>query len=159
MVALVAAGVAIVGVGIAVVGVLAGTAGMTVTSGPPNPVATPGEACNGRRAACSNDGKAQLLCGANDRMVVGQTCKGPNACRATRSGKSVTCDTTLADLKDPCNITDDACSTDLQGRAPLPGRPLRRHRDLQGPGWLHAHAGEDGVGLHPVLRRPRRGCR
>ena len=40
------------------------------------------------------------------------TCKGPNACRATVGGKNLTCDTTLADLNDPCNIADDACSTD-----------------------------------------------
>jgi DNA-directed RNA polymerase subunit RPC12/RpoP len=105
-------GVVVVRVCIAVVGRVAGTAVVPAPSGPPNPIAMAGEPCNGRRAACSKDEKAQLLCGANDRMTLAQTCKGPNACRATTSGKSVTCDTTLADLNDPCNITDDACSTD-----------------------------------------------
>jgi DNA-directed RNA polymerase subunit RPC12/RpoP len=105
-------GVAIAGVSIAVVGRVAGTAVVPVPSGPPNPIAMAGEPCNGRRAACSKDGKAQLQCGANDRMTVVETCKGPNACRATTSGKSVTCDTTLADPNDPCDLTEGACSTD-----------------------------------------------
>jgi hypothetical protein len=112
VVALVVALVAILGVCLAVAGLLAGKTGITVTSGPPNPIASPGEPCIGRRAACSKDGKAELLCGASDAMAVAQTCKGPNACRAATDGKSVTCDTTLAELSDPCNVNDDACSTD-----------------------------------------------
>jgi hypothetical protein len=104
--------VPIVGALVSVGARVAGTGLVPVPSGPPNPLATAGEPCNGRRAACSTDGRAQLLCGANDKMTVAQTCKGPNACRTTTSGKSVTCDTTLADPNDPCNITDDACSTD-----------------------------------------------
>jgi hypothetical protein len=106
------AGVPIVGVCIAVFGRVAGTAMVPAPSAPLNPIAMAGEPCSGRRAACSKDGKAQLLCGANDKMTVAETCKGPNACRANTSGKSVTCDTTLADLYDPCDSTDDACSTD-----------------------------------------------
>lgn len=112
VVALVVTGVAMVGVCIAVGGLPAGTAGIAVTSGPPNPIATEGEPCNGRRATCSRDGRAELRCGANDKMTVAQTCKGPNACRATVDGKNLACDTTLADLNDPCNIADDACSAD-----------------------------------------------
>lgn len=127
--ALAIAGVVLVGVCIAVVGIfarsgvavttpppfnpLAALSGLNLTPPPPlNPVAAAGEPCTGRRAACSQDGKGELTCGPDGKMTVTQSCKGPNACRATASGKSVTCDTTLADLNDPCDITDDACSTD-----------------------------------------------
>jgi hypothetical protein len=120
LIGLLVAGVTIVGVGVAAIGAVVAGTRVTATLGPLdsiakaplNPIANVAEPCNGRRWACSKDGKAELVCGADDKMAVGGTCKGPNACRATLDGKSIRCDVTLADPDDPCNITDDACSTD-----------------------------------------------
>jgi hypothetical protein len=112
LIGLIVGGVTVIGMGIGVFSLLAASGGATFSSGPLNPIAAAGEPCNGRRAACSKDGKAELLCAANDTMTVVQTCRGPNACTAAADGTSITCDTTLADVHDPCNITDDACSTD-----------------------------------------------
>jgi hypothetical protein len=97
--------------------VIAVVVGGTVASSPsavpaPNPIAAPGEPCNARRAACSKDKRTQLSCGAQDKMLIAATCKGPNGCRVVDDGTSVSCDVTLADPKDPCDTTDDACSTD-----------------------------------------------
>jgi hypothetical protein len=115
VIGLVAGGVAALGgliaVILAIVGA-AGAAGVRVGSTPANPIAAAGDPCNGRRAACAKDGKAELLCAADGKMAVAGTCKGPNACRAAIDGKSITCDVTLADRGDPCDIKDDACSTD-----------------------------------------------
>ncbi len=108
VIGLVAGGVAaLVGLIAAVVAVV----GATAISTPLIPVAAAGEPCGGRSAACAKDGKAELLCGTDGKMAVAGTCKGPNACRAASDGKTITCDVTLADRGDPCDVTDDACST------------------------------------------------
>jgi DNA-directed RNA polymerase subunit RPC12/RpoP len=104
---LIAAVVAIVGAAGAV-----GAAGMATPGAPVVPIASAGDPCNGRRAACAKDGKAELRCGTDGKMAVAGTCKGPNACRPAIDGKSITCDVTLADRGDTCDVTDDACSTD-----------------------------------------------
>jgi len=84
-------------------------------SGPPaepvNPIASAGEPCNGRRAACSTDKAAQLSCGDDGKMVISASCRGPNGCRVTEGGDSVSCDATLAAAKDPCTTTESACAT------------------------------------------------
>lgn len=77
----------------------------------PNPIASAGEPCGGRRAACSTDKTAQLSCGGDGKMAITATCKGPNGCRVVGGGDSVSCDATLAAAKDPCTTTDSACST------------------------------------------------
>ena len=77
----------------------------------PNPIASASETCDGRKAACSTDGKFELTCGGG-AMVVTSTCKGPNGCRASTDGSSISCDTTYADPDDPCDTTESACSTD-----------------------------------------------
>jgi hypothetical protein len=116
LVGLIVAAVSVLGVGIAVaVAVIGATSGKvtpipTLTAA--NPIAAVGEACNGRRAACSKDGAADLVCASDGKMAVAQTCKGPGACRAAPDGKSISCDATLGDANDPCDIEDDACSTD-----------------------------------------------
>jgi hypothetical protein len=112
VIGLVGGGIALLGGVIAVVVGVVGAAGVSVTSTPLNPIAAAGDPCNGRRAACAKDGKAELLCGTDGKMTLSGTCKGPNACRAAINGKSITCDVTLADRGDPCDVTDDACSTD-----------------------------------------------
>jgi hypothetical protein len=71
-----------------------------------------GQSCNGMEAACSTDKKAELRCGDDDTFVVALTCKGPQGCRLTADGESVSCDYTLADENDPCTVEDMACSTD-----------------------------------------------
>jgi hypothetical protein len=91
-----------------------GLSGVSVT-GPSvrlDPMATPGEACNGRAAACGRDGKSELTCRSDQTMAVTDTCKGPNGCRATPDGTTLSCDTTYADPKDPCTVKDSSCSTD-----------------------------------------------
>jgi hypothetical protein len=110
---LIAAVVAIAGAAGAagVVGAV-GVPGVAIPGAPLVPIAAAGDACNGRRAACAKDGKAELRCAAGDTMAVAGTCKGPNACRPAIDGKIITCDVTLADPGDPCDVTDDACSTD-----------------------------------------------
>jgi hypothetical protein len=108
----------LVGTGAGLIFLIIGLLGASATSLPSpsptstSPVAAAGEPCKGRRAACATDGKADLVCGPGDKMVVEQTCKGPGACRASPDGASITCDATLGEVHDPCNITDDACSTD-----------------------------------------------
>ena len=105
---LVAAVRAVVGVTTAV----SSTSVPRVTLGPIDPIAAAGDPCGSRTAACSRDGKAELRCGADGKMTVVGTCKGPNACRASVDAKRITCDVTLADVGDPCDVTGDACSTD-----------------------------------------------
>ena len=67
--------------------------------------------CNGAEWACAKDGKAQLRC-EDDRFVAALSCKGPKGCRVASNGTEVSCDYTYADPGDPCNLEDDACSTD-----------------------------------------------
>jgi hypothetical protein len=78
----------------------------------PSAVGNAGDACAGRTNACSSDKKAYLTCGAGDKLAVAASCKGPNGCRVSSDGDNITCDFTFADVKDPCDTTDDACSTD-----------------------------------------------
>jgi len=101
----------LVGGAIAVIGAVVGVARVVPKPIPLNPTAAASEPCNGRRAACSADGKAELFCGTDDKMSVGGSCKGPNGCRAAVDGKTIRCDATLADRGDPCAVADDACST------------------------------------------------
>jgi hypothetical protein len=105
---------AVLGIVAAGVGVFAAVKGTSVSVGPTplDPTASAGDPCNGRHAACSKDGKADLVCGAAGTMIVAQTCKGPGGCHASADGTSIDCDTTLADVGDPCEVDDDACSTD-----------------------------------------------
>jgi len=70
-----------------------------------------GQSCNGMRAACSMDKRAELLC-VDGKFIVALTCKGPEGCRLTRDGASASCDYTFADENDPCTVDDLACSTD-----------------------------------------------
>lgn len=112
VIGLVAGGVAVLGGVIAAVVAIVGAARVTVVPTPLVPIATAGDPCNGRRAACAKDGRAELLCGTDGKMTVAGTCKGPNGCRAAIDGKSITCDVTLADRGDPCSGADDSCSTD-----------------------------------------------
>jgi hypothetical protein len=117
VIALVGGGVALLGVGIAVFAVSAATSAVSGVTGmaggkPLDPLASAGDACNGRVAACSRDGKTELHCGAGNTLGVVGTCKGPNGCRASLDSKSIDCDVTLADKGDPCVVNDDACSTD-----------------------------------------------
>lgn len=86
--------------------------GPPIPSSPLDPMASPGDPCNGRVHACSRDNKAELACGPGQKMAVTQTCKGPNGCRATSDRETISCDTTYADPKDSCEVTDSACSTD-----------------------------------------------
>ncbi len=79
---------------------------------PLKPTATAGEPCNGRHAACSVEKNALLVCGPDDKMVVSETCKGPNACNVHPDGTTVSCDTTLADPGDTCTANSSSCSTD-----------------------------------------------
>jgi hypothetical protein len=76
------------------------------------PIGNAGDACEGRTAACSTDKKANLVCGADDKLVASTSCKGPNGCRVSADGNTITCDYTFADVNDPCDGADDACSTD-----------------------------------------------
>ncbi len=85
---------------------------VTASAKPLNPIASAGDLCEGRQAACAKDGKAELHCGADGKMAVLGTCKGPNGCHPAADNTRVTCDTTYADPKDPCDEADDACSTD-----------------------------------------------
>jgi DNA-directed RNA polymerase subunit RPC12/RpoP len=78
----------------------------------PSPIASAGESCGGRKAACSKDGKFELTCASGGSMVATSTCKGPNGCRASTDGNSIHCDTTYAELGDPCDTTESSCSTD-----------------------------------------------
>jgi len=101
------------------VGILAGRKGSTprpfasASKGSTrSPIASAREPCDGRQAACSKDGKAELQCGADHAMVVVSTCKGPGGCRASADGQRITCDTTYADPNDPCETADSGCSTD-----------------------------------------------
>ena len=105
-VGLVIGGVAVL-LGIVVIVVIVFVANPT-----PAPVAAAGEPCNGRVHACSKDGRGDMSCGADEKMVVSGTCKGPNGCRVIREGASIACDTTLADPGDPCTFVDSSCSTD-----------------------------------------------
>lgn len=108
-------------VGASTVGVLVAVAlvvGAAVIGAKATPSSTPyakaGDACEGRRAACSIDKKADLVCGSSDRFVVANTCKGPGGCQVKPDGKKIACDSTLADPNDPCDIEDDACTVDHQ---------------------------------------------
>jgi hypothetical protein len=98
--------IAVVGIG----GVIAFAAFSAANQKPP--IGNAGDACEGRTFACSTDKKAELSCGAADKLEVTTSCKGPNGCRVAPDGNSITCDYTSADVKDPCDTTDDACSTD-----------------------------------------------
>ena len=89
-----------------------GSTSSATVGGALDPLANAGDPCNGRKAACSRDKKSNLECDANDKLVVTTSCKGPNGCRPSTDGTSISCDYTLADPKDPCDTTDDACSTD-----------------------------------------------
>lgn len=74
--------------------------------------AKPGDACGGRTVACSADGKSELHCGDGDKLVATLACKGPNGCRVSTDKTTIVCDYTLAEVKDPCDVDDGACSTD-----------------------------------------------
>lgn len=113
--------------------VLARQSELKTSTAPLNPIAAVGEACNGRRGACAKDGKSELSCGADGKMAVSGTCKGPNACRVTDHGDSIMCDTTLADPGDPCSITDSACSTDHKAEVRCQGGHFAVLATCKGP--------------------------
>jgi DNA-directed RNA polymerase subunit RPC12/RpoP len=119
---------------------------LKASAAPLNPIAAVGEACDGRRAACAKDGKSELSCGAGGKMAVVGTCKGPNACRVTDRGDSITCDTTLADPGDPCNVTDSACATDHKAEVRCQGGRFAVLATCKGP---------DGCTLTPSSKGKR----
>lgn len=98
-------------VAVAIIGGIIAIA-VSLSSNKPPPIGRAGDACGGRTNACSLDKKAYLTCDANDKLAVVDTCKGPNGCRVSANGGTIQCDATFADVKDPCEGTDDACSTD-----------------------------------------------
>ncbi len=55
---------------------------------------------NEGNAACTEDGKALLLC-RDGKMVLESTCKGMHGCR--QKGKELECNSQIADLDDPCD--------------------------------------------------------
>ena len=84
-------------------------------------VADVGDACmRDDQWACSSDMRAELRC-ARGRFVLTTTCKGRRACRVTKNRgddtTTVACDSTIADVADPCFGKGGACSTD--GRSAL----------------------------------------
>ena len=83
----------------------------TASTSHPRGVASAGVACDGTDAACSPDKKSELRC-IDGKLITSLTCKGPNGCRTTHGGDSITCDYTLADENDPCSVDDSACSVD-----------------------------------------------
>jgi hypothetical protein len=101
--------IAVVAISVLVFGVI-GLVIWQATNKPP-PIGSAGDACGGRTNACSVDKKAYLACDANDKLAVVDTCKGPNGCRVSPDGRDIKCDTIFADVKDPCEGTDDACAT------------------------------------------------
>ncbi|HEX7665326.1 MAG TPA: hypothetical protein VF407_12465 [Polyangiaceae bacterium] len=114
LVAVVGGGILFV-VGIGLFSVLTGLGIMIFgPDGPskPNAIASVGETCNGRQAACSDDKKSDLVCGPNDTFVVGITCKGPGGCSVKPDGKTISCDYSLAGPGDPCDVDDGACAVD-----------------------------------------------
>ena len=114
VIGLVAGGVALLGGLIAAVVAIARRARRDGDLGATHPHRGGGRGVQGApRGVCEGrEGRSRSLCGTDDKMAVAGTCKGPNACRAAINGKSISCDVTLADRGDPCNGTDDACSTD-----------------------------------------------
>ena len=111
-----------------------------------DPLANAGDPCNGRKAACSKDNKSNLECGPNDKMVVTTSCKGPNGCRPSADGTSISCDYTLADPKDPCDTTDDACSTDHKSELRCQGGHFAVIATCKGPDACTLTPAKKGAG-------------
>jgi hypothetical protein len=76
-----------------------------------------GAACtkeNEGNASCTEDKKSLLVC-KGGKMEVGSTCKGRHGCR--QKGTELDCDSTTADLGDPCvDEAAMACSPDQKTR-------------------------------------------
>lgn len=108
------------------------------------PVGNIGDACGGRTNACSTDKKAYLACN-NDKLVVSETCKGPNGCRVSADGNDIKCDSTFADVKDICDSTDDACSTDHKAELTCVAGKFAVHATCKGPDGCTLSAGKNGV--------------
>jgi hypothetical protein len=134
---------AVIGVTVAIGVALTGTVAGSVVSIPSIPAmgtasslqayASPGDACQGRRAACSTDKTADLVCGPYGKFVVSSTCKGPGGCFPKADGKTITCDTTFADPKDPCSVDDSACSTDHKAEVRCVGGHFKVTATCKGP--------------------------
>ncbi|MEO7112943.1 MAG: hypothetical protein ABI183_21060 [Polyangiaceae bacterium] len=130
-------------IAVAIIGGLIGLAIYSEATKLP-PIGNAGDACGGRTVACSTDKKANLMCGAGDKLVVSSSCKGPNGCKVSSDSSSITCDYTFADVKDPCDTTDDACSTDHKAElACVAGRYALR-ATCKGPGGCILATGKHG---------------
>jgi hypothetical protein len=113
-------------------------------TGPLDPHASVGDPCGGRTAACAKDKSAELQCGSDDKMSVRMTCKGPNGCQVSDDGNDISCDYTLASENDPCDVTDDACSTDHQAELRCQGGVFTVISTCKGP---------DGCTLTPTGKK------
>lgn len=90
-----------------------------------------GESCtpeNEGNAACTEDKKALLMC-KGGRMQVASTCKGMHGCR--QLGDELQCDSSIADIDDPCEDGAYACSVDKKSRLVCKSGKLAKDQDCK----------------------------
>jgi len=104
------------------------------------------EACDGQDSVCTLDKKNSLRC-VNDVWAVALTCKGKNGCRVVNDGESISCDYTIADLGDPCDVKDSACSSDKKLELKCDGIKFVAADTCKGAGGCTMSPSTDGFTL------------
>lgn len=72
-------------------------------------IAEVGDACDSEGGACTADGKQLLRC-EEGKFAAQSLCRGPKGCKD--EGTTLSCDSSLAEVGDPCDPDDGACAVD-----------------------------------------------
>lgn len=99
-----------------------------------------------RKVACSSDRRFMLHCiGGKWRPVL--SCRGAKGCRPTDHGQSISCDYTYAQVNDPCDVKDSACSTDKKAELTCVGGKFVVTNTCRGPSGCKETPATDGYSL------------
>jgi hypothetical protein len=98
------------------------------------------------KVACSTDKRFMLHCiGGKWQSVL--SCRGAKGCRPTDHGHSISCDYSYANVSDPCDVNDSACSTDRKAELSCVGGKFVVSNTCRGPGGCKETPENDGFTL------------